>query len=191
MTTISTFDIYSKKLMEFSLQKAFQSGGASSSSTPSSALTRTASSASTSSTSGSNLSNYSAPPMLNIDSLALNCPAINNTQYKSHFNQNFTYYCGVDFGNLKSSTGGNITDIAAIIAYSIEDCIDACSAINLQSALQGRLGALECTSITFLSASTKETISFGGGNCWLKNGTLADGVTPINTTGACAASFVS
>jgi hypothetical protein len=122
------------------------------------------------------VTNYTPTSIRDIDTLALDCPAIDGTTVKNHFNQNFKYICGVDLGNLPSAAGGNITDVAAIIAYTIEDCIDACSAITFQTYIQGIKGGPTCSSVSWF-ADAKSVVGVGNGNCWLKNGTLANGQT--------------
>jgi hypothetical protein len=77
-------------------------------------------------------------------------------------------------GNLPNDAGTNIRDIAAIIAYTVEDCVDACSAITFQTMIQGYETGPTCSSVSWF-ADAKSVVGIGNGNCWLKSGTPAVG----------------
>jgi hypothetical protein len=136
----------------------------------------TSTSASTAASATGRVTNYSPISIRDIDTLALDCPHINDTVVTNHFNQNYKYTCNIDLDNLPNAAGGNITDIAAIVAYTIEDCIDACSAITFQTFIQDIKGGPTCSGVTWF-ADAKAVTGVNNGNCWLKNGTLADGVS--------------
>jgi hypothetical protein len=153
------------------------------------AATSTTSSGAAASATGT-VTNYVPTSIRDIDTLALDCPAIDGTTGRTHFNQNFKYTCGVDLGNQPSAAGGNITDLAAIIAYTIEDCIDACSAVTFQTFIHGVKGGPTCSSVSWF-ADAKSTVAVGNGNCWLKNGTLANGVSGRAATDSVSAQLTS
>jgi hypothetical protein len=124
-------------------------------------------------TSSTLLSNYAPAATSAVDSLALNCPALNNQDTLTHFGDKFTSYCGLDFSDgLPADGGGVISDIAIIIAYSAADCMEACSALNYQSNKWSK--PAKCLSISF-NIGLKNSTDIWGGNCVLKNATLAVG----------------
>ena len=117
----------------------------------------------------------------------MNCPDVNSQTYTTHWHETFTIACDVDYtGGLAADGGGEIIDILGAITYSLEDCIEACSSINYQSKLYG---FSPCKSITWLWDIKNATASFGG-NCWLKNGTLATGTTG-NPNIDCVSAFMN
>jgi hypothetical protein len=120
------------------------------------------------------LSNYAPAATSAVSTLALNCPALDNQETITHFGDKFTSYCGEDFtAGLAADGGGVIADIAGIVAYSATDCMEACSALNYQSNKWG--APIKCLSISFWTNLNNFTMGLGG-NCWLKNATLAVGV---------------
>ena len=91
----------------------------------------------------------------------------------TYFGDKFTSYCGEDFtAGLAADGGGVIADIAGIIAYSAADCMEACSALNYQS--NKWRTPTKCLSISFWIDLNDMTVAEGG-NCWLKNASLAVG----------------
>ena len=134
-------------------------------------------------------SDYAPVSIRDVQTLANNCPSIDGTMIKNHFNQNFKYTCGVDLSNLPAAEGGNITDIAAIIAYTVEDCIDACSGINFQTLIGASADGTTCSSISW-TANAAASVSVGNGNCWLKKGTLASGQSGREAEGSITARLV-
>jgi hypothetical protein len=91
----------------------------------------------------------------------------------THFGGKFTSYCGEDFtAGLAADGGGVIADIAGIVAYSATDCMEACSALNYQS--NKWRTPTKCLSISFWIDLNDMTVAEGG-NCWLKNASLAVG----------------
>jgi hypothetical protein len=143
----------------------------------------------TSAAAAATATDYAPVAIRQVDTLALDCPAIDGTTWRNHFNQDYKYTCGVDLGNLPSRDNGNITDIAAIIAYSVEDCIDACSAINFQTYLSASADATTCSSVSFFNQAAA-VIGVGNGNCWLKKGRLAEGVSGKAADGSVSAQLV-
>ena len=120
------------------------------------------------------LSNYAPAATSAVNTLAINCPALDNQETITHFGDKFTSYCGENFAaGLAADGGGVIAEIAGIVAYSATDCMEACSALNYQSNKWGI--PTKCLSISFWINLNNFTLSFGG-NCFLKNATLAVGV---------------
>ncbi|KAI3332493.1 hypothetical protein HD806DRAFT_480764 [Xylariaceae sp. AK1471] len=84
----------------------------------------------------------------------------------------FTPSCGTDYSG---------SDFGAVIAYSFNDCLQACAAHNHFS------GKDECTALTFKANQTLE-IPKDYGNCWLKTGTpKGNKVTDKTANLACGA----
>lgn len=107
-----------------------------------------------------------------VDLLHLDCPDLNDGQYVTFYREKFSSYCDVDFHwGLPAKQGGNITDLVLIIAYSAEDCMEACSGYNYE---QNKLNsASRCRAMTFRANLAYKYGQFGG-NCWLKNDTVED-----------------
>lgn len=125
-----------------------------------SSTTPTSASASSSPTAG--LINYAPASPLDISTVALNCPAVDNTQYITARGQTFLTHCGVGLSSL---------DLASILAYRFEDCIEACSSMNHYSG-----NATYCNAMIF-SAVIDGDYSTKHANCWLK---YAENITGSN-----------
>jgi hypothetical protein len=108
--------------------------------------------------------NLSVPPPSTVNTLFLDCPALSSTTYTAHKSSNvFALTCDMDY---PSYYPGN-EDIIDIVAYSMQDCMQACSE------LAGH-GFAPCAGATFLSIMS----AFPVGNCYLK-GSLG---TPSSAT---------
>jgi hypothetical protein len=120
-----------------------------------------ATSASATPTSG--FTNLTVPESSTVTSLFLNCPAVSSTTYTAHNSSNiFAITCGIDY---PSEVIGNY-DITDIVAYSLQDCLQACSE------LVGN--GIPCVGATFRS----DMGVFPVGNCFLK-GSLASSSTAV------------
>ncbi|KPM36711.1 hypothetical protein AK830_g9849 [Neonectria ditissima] len=110
-----------------------------------------------------------------IDLVQLKCPDSfqTPTTFKSNRGYDFTWYCGVNApaGEL-GSRGGPIADVAPIIAYSLDDCLNACGTM-IERDTKEQTGA-KCRSVVF-NAEMKAIVKELGGNCFLKNDTKAGG----------------
>jgi hypothetical protein len=119
------------------------------------------------------LSNYSVAIPAEVNTLALDCPAITGSQYTTVQNQVFTSFCFTDFqGGLIGASGYEIADIINFPAYNYTDCIEACSDFNARSAVWHR--NMTCKGLYFGINLRNATLS-SGGNCWLKNDTSTSG----------------
>ncbi|KAM0207378.1 hypothetical protein ACHAQI_007604 [Fusarium lateritium] len=110
-----------------------------------------------------------------VKSLVLECPDKKNdeTRYKSSKGYEFQWWCGVNAPQGAQAEGGGIVaDLAPIIAYSIEDCMEACSAMIQKD--EDNATGVRCASIVFSKMLANE-IANQGANCWLKNNTLKRG----------------
>ncbi|KAJ4328808.1 hypothetical protein N0V84_000818 [Fusarium piperis] len=80
----------------------------------------------------------------------------------------FKVYCGTDGGGANNAEGGGtLKDWVGLIAYSLEDCLHACTQMNAINDNQDT-GA-ECKSVSF-HATLAQSYKEWGGNCWLKDG---------------------
>ncbi|KAM5343469.1 hypothetical protein ACJ41O_012006 [Fusarium nematophilum] len=110
-----------------------------------------------------------------VDLLELNCPDDfrDARTFKSNKGYEFKWYCGVNApAGSDSEEGGKVADLAPIIAYTIQDCLNACSAMIEKFDNEGT--GVECKSVVF-SKKMSEELSNWGANCWLKNATKAQG----------------
>lgn len=105
-----------------------------------------------------------------------NCSALAQSPQFTSFNDKFSVYCGIDIGagedSVQKDSKGNalvLTDIAPIIAYTPQDCMQACSSFTRKATKWGRTEI--CRSIQF-SYNMQRSIASNGANCWLKNGTI-------------------
>ncbi|RSL52225.1 hypothetical protein CEP54_011034 [Fusarium duplospermum] len=80
----------------------------------------------------------------------------------------FKAYCGTDGGGVGNAEGGGtLKDWVGIIAYSLEDCLQACTQMNAMNDSQDT-GAT-CKSVTF-RPGLSDSYKWHGSNCWLKDG---------------------
>lgn len=107
-------------------------------------------------TTGGLLLDYTMPPVDTIYSIRLDCPAIDGTTHTTSSGYTFAISCKniLTFG-----------DITAMRAYTLEDCIEACSNNNLYGGTK-----VDCTGATFIaniinSASRTDAYS----NCFIKD----------------------
>lgn len=134
------------------------------------------------------ISNYTVPAVDTIDSIYINCPQLNSQTYTTHWGSVFNPVCGFDYtGGLNAEGGGVIADIVGTIAYTLDDCFEACSSFNGQA--QKWDWAQTCKSVTWLSDLKNATAGVGG-NCWLKNATLATGTNP-NICSDCVSGYLT
>ncbi|KAH7268535.1 hypothetical protein MRS44_011198 [Fusarium solani] len=79
----------------------------------------------------------------------------------------FKVYCGTDGGGANSAEGGGaLKDLVGIIAYSLEDCLQACTQMNAMDDNQDT--GVTCKSVSF-RANIAQSYKQYGGNCWLKD----------------------
>lgn len=95
-------------------------------------------------------------------------------------NESFTVRCqfnlptGTD--SQQTDSDGNVlklVDMIGIVAYTLVDCIRACSERTRQVKLLGLPVSETCRAVTF-GTQLQSLVSGAGGNCWLKNGTADD-----------------
>ncbi|KAI9815085.1 MAG: hypothetical protein M1827_002928 [Pycnora praestabilis] len=130
-----------------------------------SATTVTVSSAPTSTSSSTNLTNLVVPLPNDVATVALDCPTSGTNSYTSGASITFSWQCGTDYnaGSENEAKNGTIVDLTSLIAYSIEDCMEACSQMNA-------LDVITCAGVTFRS-EMKHYYATARANCWLKDST--------------------
>lgn len=110
-------------------------------------------------------------------SLYADCPAIDNTAYTSLESYAFDVRCGINpYAGTPAAEGGVIADIAGSVTYSWQDCVESCARFNLMAASKSNPDTLLCRSVSF-DRNMSYYVQTYGINCWLKNGTLAQGQT--------------
>lgn len=115
-------------------------------------------------------SNYAVPrPTSTSDTVALDCPALNQKNYTTARNQNFLMSCNVGLSGF---------DLVGIAAYIVDDCIEACSSMNAFN------GTNVCTAITFNAAMYENWGQHA--NCWLKT---QEDITNTNGAGLLSAAL--
>ncbi|RSM10001.1 hypothetical protein CDV31_007407 [Fusarium ambrosium] len=110
-----------------------------------------------------------------VESLELNCPTDfrQRTVFKSNKGYEFSWYCGVNVPAGDPAKGGGIMgDVAPIIAYTLEDCLNACAAMIDRDENRGT--GVKCKSVVF-DRRMAEMVGKLGANCFLKNGTKPEG----------------
>ena len=126
------------------------------------------------------VTNYTVVPPSQVYNVPLDCEklatSIQTTSVQTTSVRRYKIYCGVDFGNALPSTQSDsigspllYTNLARVIAYSLNDCLEACSWLNFFATEYWG-----CHSV-YYSSRLHDSLAFGSiGNCWLKNGTPAD-----------------
>ncbi|KIW78739.1 hypothetical protein Z517_08578 [Fonsecaea pedrosoi CBS 271.37] len=130
--------------------------------------TSSPSSSSTTSTTGTTSTSTSSTAAATTSSSGegtYNCPADNNTNYVSPLlsTATWTILCDTDWpSGVDSFSGGTVVDLTAVIAYSIEACVDQCAAYNVAGG--------NCEAVVY-GANITLALSRGGiqGNCFLKS----------------------
>jgi hypothetical protein len=127
--------------------------------------TTLATSASATPTSG--FTNLSVPAPSAVATLFLDCPALSSTTYTAANSSNiFAITCGIDYPGYLI---GNY-DVTDIVAYSLQDCLQACSEIVGHG--------IPCAGATFIS----DMGGFQTGNCWLKGSLVSSSTSGVSNT---------
>ncbi|KAM5354873.1 hypothetical protein ACJ41O_001519 [Fusarium nematophilum] len=126
------------------------------------------------STTSNNGTDYSPIPAEKVKSLAWDCTEPKQTMTKDMPKGfSFKVYCGLDAGfGAAAEGGGIIKDLAPLIAYSLEDCLYACTEMVVKNETQ-ETGTV-CESVSFRPWLSWSLKTFGA-NCWLKNGKRKQG----------------
>lgn len=108
----------------------------------------------------------------------------------------YTRVCNTDLPPDIQGARGKSSHLLGIMAYTIEDCIGACDNYNQQQVwserqyLDGTGEGMWCYSVTWFPDMSEQYESTGG-NCWLKNDTLASLSDARTVDGAVSAILLS
>ncbi|KAH9889697.1 hypothetical protein F4778DRAFT_753736 [Xylariomycetidae sp. FL2044] len=121
------------------------------------------------------LDNYSVAAADTVELLDVDCDSLTNQNQKSRRGEQYTVVCGKDFGtgalrDAANNAEAQVADVGALVAYSVTDCLEACSNFSYFAAKRGSADA--CGSVTFRS-NMAENLESNRANCWLKNSTVA------------------
>ncbi|KAH7080893.1 hypothetical protein FB567DRAFT_115092 [Paraphoma chrysanthemicola] len=94
---------------------------------------------------------YIPPPASSVLAIDISCPSI------------LEAYNGKGYRCFKDTDINSIGDITGITAYSLQQCVDACSTMNEVA------GTTRCRAVALSQALSDEYGHNRGANCWLKN----------------------
>ncbi|KAI0817145.1 hypothetical protein GGR55DRAFT_5196 [Xylaria sp. FL0064] len=116
------------------------------------------------------IENYTATPATQIYNLDIDCGSLSASPQESGYGERFDVYCSSDAAPGpkidKNGNGVMLADIGSTIAYSLADCLQACSGYNLQSQMFG--WGNSCGSVIFWTILGGSYMS----NCSYKNTTV-------------------
>ncbi|TLS22784.1 uncharacterized protein PpBr36_06181 [Pyricularia pennisetigena] len=119
---------------------------------------------------------YTTPPTKDIETLQLSCPRLDGTSFTGFDGKRFNIVCGVDENGPGREAVGEIKDVSAFVAYSFQDCLNACTTYNRLSGRDpARPSSLICRAAVFRRSLNDNIALREGGNCFLKNATRASG----------------
>ncbi|KAI0399746.1 hypothetical protein F4802DRAFT_610628 [Xylaria palmicola] len=122
------------------------------------------------------LVNYTVESPGNIENLAADCTSLTSTLQITPFQDKFSVYCYQDFGtgNLKDNDNRDVVvdDVMLLIAYSMADCLQACSQYTRRSQALGIDSS--CGAVVWVSDMSHFN-HYQDGNCALKNSTVKFG----------------
>lgn len=118
------------------------------------------------------LINYEIEPYAKIATLKVDCEKLESRYQVTTEGEKFSVYCHNDIheGDQRNVYNDKITlvTVSSLIAYSMADCLEACSQYTRNSARAGVDSS--CGTVTWLSELKKSGQK--GGNCYLKNSTV-------------------
>ncbi|KAI1307117.1 hypothetical protein F5Y03DRAFT_352829 [Xylaria venustula] len=105
-------------------------------------------------TTSGQLLNYEAVPSKNVSTLGVDCDALQKNWQVTSQGEKYSALCNVGFeaGTNRTDGDGNSVTLAAIttlIAYSLSDCLEACSGYTYNSRQPGRNVDESCGSVVF------------------------------------------
>ena len=92
----------------------------------------------------------------------------------SRIQDKYTVNCQIDtvYGfPSEQDPNKTVESIGGMLSYSLEDCIDACSAYRYYA--NRNYDARTCLGVSFRSSLNSQVAISPYNNCWLKNGTVA------------------
>lgn len=130
--------------------------GAGSSTTGTSTSTATSSGSTTAPT--GTFANYIPASVSSVQSLYNDCASLNGSSVQSAQGPMFRVTCPQA---ILGSSGTNGVTLSELVAYTLQDCINACTLMNFWK------GSTVCNSITWDAGMAGATAANFGGNCWL------------------------
>ena len=124
------------------------------------ATTKSPNASETSSTSAPSPTGFITPPATD-GSLQLDCPNLDSAQLAINTKSKqyrFNLRCGID-----NPSPSGAKDITVLIAYTLQDCLRSCAALNDQAEDLG----ISCVGVQY-NADLGVWLQREGGNCWLK-----------------------
>ena len=110
------------------------------------------------------LTNVTVPTPSDVISVKFDCQS-SNTYYSTRTGDVFTRRCGIDVAaGTIGNNGWPVRGVMKIVAYTMNDCMDACSGYNKYN------GPHTCQAVTF-SAYMARFYARVSANCWLINAT--------------------
>lgn len=97
---------------------------------------------------------YTPPPAASVALIDISCPPATAPSLKSYNDERYACTQG---------KGINGNDITGISAYSLQQCIDACSTFNTRG------GSTKCAAVVLNADLAKSYDINNGANCWLKD----------------------
>lgn len=120
------------------------------------------------------LLNYTVADPHTVTNLSSPCTGIGAKlkTYTSSRNEVYNSICNAAFkSGLAALQGGVVADLSHLVAYTVEDCMEACSGFNYEQKKWNNTQI--CRAYNF-RLNMAEKVNAIGGNCWLKNDTVAD-----------------
>lgn len=149
---------------------------------------------SSSSTSGTavvapvDLSNFTVVYPATVSNIFTGCPALDKQSYTSTRGDDYTIYCDTDSGYGSASLEDpslTLQVFAGFLSYTLDDCMEACSAFNAFSA-RNNVPEMQCRSITFNHKMSQSIQNNGYVNCWVKNATVSESSLSASGDTICA-----
>ncbi|KEF54298.1 uncharacterized protein A1O9_09464, partial [Exophiala aquamarina CBS 119918] len=119
----------------------------------------------------SSLKSFTVPEPYYVGTLA--DPGCQQSRIDVQNDERYDLSCGVDMGNnIKDRDDSTkvVADIVGIFAYSITDCLYACTNVNRFTETWKTGTAQQCKGVTWTYNMAQSNTS-NSANCWLKNGT--------------------
>ena len=120
------------------------------------------------------LSNFTVVDPATIADIYTGCPGLDKTTYTSTRGDDYTIHCDTNSGyGSPTLEDPNLTlqVFAGFVSYSLDDCMEACSAFNAFSN-RNNLPEMRCRSITFDHKLSTAIATNQYVNCWIKVSSL-------------------
>ena len=128
------------------------------------------------------LTNFTVTSPTTVTDAFTGCPGLNTQRYTSVQGDVYTVYCATDSGFGSPTLEDpdlTLQVFAGLLSYTLNDCMEACSAFNAFSA-RNNVPEMVCRSITFNHKMSQSIVNNDFVTCWFKNGTLAESDLPAS-----------